>query len=1477
MWGQISDEIVTEIPPDGLTPVDVYASFEFSGEPVPEGTVVKFLVGKLKNGTLNEESNSDTTIVKKWTEEEIKSRIIAMEGVELSNYEAKIVNTVIRTSSSKLSVKPVAKTTIKPIGDVLKDSISVIAYCSYDKLSQVKRIIPDSISFTVSSGTGAFLATIDRYQISLNTWDQVEPMITDRTGPVSQFVGGKMYVIGGFNGNFVTNNEEFDPTTNKWAPKAPVPSPLAYSQSAVYNNCIYVFGGMNFSPTSISTSAYKYNPSTDEWTVLSSMPNPVAFGTCQVIGTKAYVISGASKMTVTTGSSGETENQTVDHFNFGIYSFDFSSETWETELPVVAGISTSLAVNISSGSEIIQVGSASVPPYGVLVINEGNATEEILPYDSYDGRSKFIKITSSTNYDHVSGETVRIINLPEARMSPNSRVVGTEVWVFNGKVFYGLNSKQSATTISPNLRKFDTIGKTFASVANPIPNVPRYKAADCLSSGSLTFILGGSNDASEWQNKVETFDGITFVGPTTYEKMPQSRTGLAAASYGDYVYVIGGNSSGHPAGWLQITAEAAPSSIRADGRETASVFITALDDAGDPPPDNTTFLARGIVYLQSIQKPAADQQQPNPTPRISILPVLFSSQEMKMIDGEASTVLLPRSEDPINQLAELAAGQITTDQGAKEKYQKANESRDLYEAAIEISVVDNYYFGSTDTDSAIADSKETNSPRTEFTFSPEVLKQGLSTRVSFFSDIVSVPDISVVSTDAVGSTEAKRLLDTIKEEIPFGASPYYDAMYRGIDLFSQQYDPLFPQKGMIIATLDNDESYSVYGPNDIIEAANTITGRRTYPIFATSFVITDPVSLSARRARTDVVALEKISFNTGGNSFSLIDETYIPFVIERIKTSAPSSFGSGRIVGTHEISGYLSSVRYNVSNLPSGNSAEMTISFSTDGYNFTELGVSIPPNTLYTLGSPILVSVVKYEVTLRSDDFDSPILTSVTLNYTQPNIQYLFTYPRQISGQISELDSVANYRLPSGGYGEGGFSHGESFMFDRDYTSIVQPAVRDRGTIMAINRSFDTLVEGSSTSDILRTNDYFVYRSISGNWISGSSITVYVNEEEIDRTEYIEIPEKGTIAFRKKLRPRDIVTVSVIPPSVFRYGLKLLNPSTETAGYLDSFAYEFATTQDEFGGQINRPPRAVNLFITPSPVQRGGPMTANYTFTDPDGDEEDTLQTKITWYRNNTPVAELQDKKTVLNNNFKEQRADSGDNYGIAKGQEWYFVVIPSDGKTFGSPSRSPKVVIAATPPTASNVYLASDNDDSTVFTSSDTISVIYEYSSADQANETNTIYTWFVNGLEIKSGNSSSLTPTEKDANDNKYLVASNAVRCEIIPSNGTEYGQVYSSDTVTITASPPSVKNVKIIPDIPTTLSTLRVQYDFADPDELTDRSIIYWYKNNVRMSELDNTTQVPSSTLSVGAEWYATVTPSNGLAEGTLKKSNVVVIEF
>ena len=128
-------------------------------------------------------------------------------------------------------------------------------------------------------------------------------------------------------------------------------------------------------------------------------------------------------------------------------------------------------------------------------------------------------------------------------------------------------------------------------------------------------------------------------------------------------------------------------------------------------------------------------------------------------------------------------------------------------------------------------------------------------------------------------------------------------------------------------------------------------------------------------------------------------------------------------------------------------------------------------------------------------------------------------------------------------------------MFDRDYAPVEQPPIIERGTIMVINRSFDTFLGEQATNDTLKTDDLQVYRSEAGPWVE-QTITVLVNNEPVLPAEFRSHPEKGLIVFGAKRLPGDVVQLSnLTQPSDFRVGLKITNPTLEE-GRFDAFAYK---------------------------------------------------------------------------------------------------------------------------------------------------------------------------------------------------------------------------------------------------------------------------------------------------------------------------------
>ena len=107
-------------------------------------------------------------------------------------------------------------------------------------------------------------------------------------------VDGKIYVVGGrasldFSRNLV-QNEEYDPTTDIWIERTPLPTARSGMASATVDGRLYVVGGEGSQGTFDDNEAY--DPATDSWETLSQLPTARhGMGAATVDGTM-YVPAG---------------------------------------------------------------------------------------------------------------------------------------------------------------------------------------------------------------------------------------------------------------------------------------------------------------------------------------------------------------------------------------------------------------------------------------------------------------------------------------------------------------------------------------------------------------------------------------------------------------------------------------------------------------------------------------------------------------------------------------------------------------------------------------------------------------------------------------------------------------------------------------------------------------------------------------------------------------------------------------------------------------------------------------------------------------------------------------------------------------------------------------------------------------------------------------------------------------------------------
>ena len=118
------------------------------------------------------------------------------------------------------------------------------------------------------------------------------PDITNESAAVA--IGGKLLAPGGSKqGKSVTRLDEYDPATDRWRERAPMPQPLDHLGVAVVNGKLYTFGG--FAATihaGSADAALEYDPAADAWRRLKPMQAPRAALGAAVVDGKIHVIGG---------------------------------------------------------------------------------------------------------------------------------------------------------------------------------------------------------------------------------------------------------------------------------------------------------------------------------------------------------------------------------------------------------------------------------------------------------------------------------------------------------------------------------------------------------------------------------------------------------------------------------------------------------------------------------------------------------------------------------------------------------------------------------------------------------------------------------------------------------------------------------------------------------------------------------------------------------------------------------------------------------------------------------------------------------------------------------------------------------------------------------------------------------------------------------------------------------------------------------
>jgi N-acetylneuraminic acid mutarotase len=195
-------------------------------------------------------------------------------------------------------------------------------------------------------------ATVEAYDPETDAWTTKAPMPTPRGALSTCVVDGIIYAIGGGSDlwSSLSTVEAYDPATNTWTTMSDMPTPRMALSTSVVDGIIYAIGGctVNQGGGALAT-VQAYDPATDTWTTKHDMPGPKdGFSTCVADGI-IYAVGG--------GFNNPTALSTV-------FAYNPKTDTWteKEDMPTPrAGLSTCVVDGTiyTIGGRIIEFGFLS--------------------------------------------------------------------------------------------------------------------------------------------------------------------------------------------------------------------------------------------------------------------------------------------------------------------------------------------------------------------------------------------------------------------------------------------------------------------------------------------------------------------------------------------------------------------------------------------------------------------------------------------------------------------------------------------------------------------------------------------------------------------------------------------------------------------------------------------------------------------------------------------------------------------------------------------------------------------------------------------------------------------------------------------------------------------------------------------------------------------------------------------------------------
>lgn len=151
----------------------------------------------------------------------------------------------------------------------------------------------DGLLYAVGGAPSTASTKNTQYDPVLRVWTDKKALSVGREGATGAAIGGKVYVIGGASGGSpVSRNECYDPATNTWEEKSPMPTARqALSTTAIAIGSIIIVAGGRDASGAVAT-VERYDTETDKWSTLPNLPDAAEQRMTIGLNGRGYVFGG---------------------------------------------------------------------------------------------------------------------------------------------------------------------------------------------------------------------------------------------------------------------------------------------------------------------------------------------------------------------------------------------------------------------------------------------------------------------------------------------------------------------------------------------------------------------------------------------------------------------------------------------------------------------------------------------------------------------------------------------------------------------------------------------------------------------------------------------------------------------------------------------------------------------------------------------------------------------------------------------------------------------------------------------------------------------------------------------------------------------------------------------------------------------------------------------------------------------------------